>query len=385
MVTDAGRNMINAVERAGFQGIVCTAHKLHLVVGDAIGLGAPKDSWCEGTLETNALLNKCRKIVRHFSRRTLGTPSQRLTLPRGLRMYSCFGLERLPASLLACLCGGEREIQTRDPPLHAFACSKMLAGCAEGCYCFLAFLVAAPCLLAGAEAVVAAAKGSAPFHAKGNAVHSNAIKILPPETSVASVTPALGGKHAAGESHQGFLACASDEDCNTEEFCPNSASGGVHGTPACLACRRRRKRCFRDAMCCSGNYCYHGMCVPLEHDQQHPGEIEESVIEYVDHGATDFHPKRTTSSSQLHHLKGQEGAVCLCSSDCAEGLCCAQIWSKICKPVLMEGQVCTKHRKKGAHGLEIFQWCNCGDGLTFRLQKDHTSNSSSRLHTCQRH
>ncbi|KAJ7324562.1 hypothetical protein JRQ81_017582 [Phrynocephalus forsythii] len=67
IITDTGRNMINAVERAGFQGIMCTAHKLHLVVGDAIGLGASKDSWCEGTLETKALLDKCRKIVRHFS------------------------------------------------------------------------------------------------------------------------------------------------------------------------------------------------------------------------------------------------------------------------------------------------------------------------------
>ncbi|KAJ7332485.1 hypothetical protein JRQ81_014665 [Phrynocephalus forsythii] len=63
MVTDAGHNVINAVERAGFQGIVCTAHKLHLVVGDDIGLGVPKDSWCEGTLDTKALLDKGRKII----------------------------------------------------------------------------------------------------------------------------------------------------------------------------------------------------------------------------------------------------------------------------------------------------------------------------------
>ncbi|KAJ7329290.1 hypothetical protein JRQ81_015464 [Phrynocephalus forsythii] len=53
MVTDTGCNMTN---------------KLHLVVGDAIGLGAPKDSWGEGTMETKALLDKCRKIAGHFSR-----------------------------------------------------------------------------------------------------------------------------------------------------------------------------------------------------------------------------------------------------------------------------------------------------------------------------
>ncbi|KAH0623570.1 hypothetical protein JD844_006470 [Phrynosoma platyrhinos] len=114
--------------------------------------------------------------------------------------------------------------------------------------------------------------------------------------------------------------------------------------------------------------------------------MEETIVENFDHGSSDSHLKKTTSSSWLHHLKGQEGAVCLRSSDCAEGLCCARhFWSKICKPVLKEGQVCTKHRKKGAHGLEIFQRCHCGDGLTCRLQKDHTISNSSRLHTCQRH
>lgn len=84
---------------------------------------------------------------------------------------------------------------------------------------------------------------------------------------------------------------------------------------------------------------------------------------------------------------GQEGSVCLRSSDCATGLCCARhFWSKICKPVLKEGQVCTKHRRKGSHGLEIFQRCYCGEGLSCRIQKDHhQASNSSRLHTCQRH
>ncbi|XP_078247474.1 dickkopf-related protein 1 isoform X1 [Pogona vitticeps] len=258
----------------------------------------------------------------------------------------------------------------------------MLVGCAKGFCRVVALLAAASCW---AEAA-APAPASPAFHTNLNAVHSNAIKIPLPDSSVASVSASPGGKHPAGEPHQQFSTCSGDEDCNIEEFCPNSARGGVHGTPACLACRRRRKRCFRDAMCCPGNYCYNGMCVPLEHDHFYLGEIEENIMENFDHGATDFHPKRTTSSSRLHHLKGQEGAVCLRSSDCAEGLCCARhFWSKICKPVLKEGQVCTKHRKKGAHGLEIFQRCNCGDGLTCRLQKDHTNNNSSRLHTCQRH
>ena len=53
-----------------------------------------------------------------------------------------------------------------------------------------------------------------------------------------------------------------------------------------------------------------GMCVPLEHDHLYLGEIEENIMENFDHGATDFHPKRTTSSSRLHHLKGNRKQLC---------------------------------------------------------------------------
>uniref|UniRef100_A0A8C5X643 Dickkopf-related protein 1 n=1 Tax=Malurus cyaneus samueli TaxID=2593467 RepID=A0A8C5X643_9PASS len=80
------------------------------------------------------------------------------------------------------------------------------------------------------------------------------------------------------------------------------------------------------------------------------------------------------------------GDFCLRSSDCAAGLCCARhFWSKICKPVLREGQVCTRHRRKGTHGLEIFQRCHCAEGLSCRPQREHGPADPSRLHTCQRH
>lgn len=87
---------------------------------------------------------------------------------------------------------------------------------------------------------------------------------------------------------------------------------------------------------------------------------------------------------------GQEGDTCLRSADCSEGLCCARhFWSRICKPVLTEGQVCTRHRRKGTHGLELFQRCDCGDGLACRPEKGERDHSVSRtaarnLHTCQR-
>lgn len=82
---------------------------------------------------------------------------------------------------------------------------------------------------------------------------------------------------------------------------------------------------------------------------------------------------------------GHEGDPCLRSSDCSEGYCCARhFWTKICKPVLRQGEVCTKQRKKGSHGLELFQRCDCAKGLACKVWKDATSYSRSRLHICQR-
>lgn len=82
---------------------------------------------------------------------------------------------------------------------------------------------------------------------------------------------------------------------------------------------------------------------------------------------------------------GHEGDPCLRSSDCIEGHCCARhFWTKICKPVLRQGEVCTKQRKKGSHGLEIFQRCDCAKGLSCKVWKDATSSSKSRLHVCQK-
>lgn len=46
-------------------------------------------------------------------------------------------------------------------------------------------------------------------------------------------------------------ACMDDEDCGGDEFC-NDARG------ACLPCRKSRKRCSRDAMCCAGTRCING-------------------------------------------------------------------------------------------------------------------------------
>ncbi|KAK0140401.1 Dickkopf-related protein 1 [Merluccius polli] len=247
-------------------------------------------------------------------------------------------------------------------------------------------------------------------------VNSNAIKNLAPG-------PGPGTPDAAGSSPDEFgpsdgghhnllidpiqaLSCSADEQCGDHGYC-----GAPRG--ACLPCRRRRKRCARDAMCCPGNQCSNGVCLPMDADIVQQFTVEEmepsatasstgasshgasshGASGHMENGQDELNSTTQSTATQDYHApatRGLEGERCLRSTDCSEGLCCARhFWSKICKPVLREGQVCTKHRKKGALGLEIFQRCDCGAGLACRTQRgaeDHRMHKAIRtLHTCQRH
>lgn len=52
--------------------------------------------------------------------------------------------------------------------------------------------------------------------------------------------------------------CAEDEECGADEYCARPSRAGGAGAQGCLACRKRRKRCMRHAMCCPGNFCKNG-------------------------------------------------------------------------------------------------------------------------------
>uniref|UniRef100_A0A4W4E3D0 Dickkopf N-terminal cysteine-rich domain-containing protein n=1 Tax=Electrophorus electricus TaxID=8005 RepID=A0A4W4E3D0_ELEEL len=205
----------------------------------------------------------------------------------------------------------------------------------------------------------------------------NSIKNLPNgasnPTDAVSANPHVvnsdsGGIHKGG-SDISPLSCAVDGECGPVKFCNDARR-------VCLPCRKRRKRCLRDAMCCSGNRCING-------EQRFNSLFSTDAHLRLNRTVLTQQPKRTTVSSQ-QMLKGGEGDMCLRSSDCSEGLCCARhFWSRICKPVLTEGQMCTRHRRKDTHGLEIFQRCDCG-GLERQQQHSGNNNRAARnLHTCQ--
>ncbi|XP_069755595.1 dickkopf-related protein 1b [Narcine bancroftii] len=223
------------------------------------------------------------------------------------------------------------------------------------------------------------------FSGAGSSFNSNAIKTgsgaVHGAGYTASVTPQIPVQYGAHLNHAieqlQFSICWEDQDCAVDQFCPSSRPGGQH----CLNCRRRRKRCARDAMCCPGARCNNGICISNDGEHLQEGTLLESW-----QATLGTHPRRTTLPARSNPVKSQEGDVCLRSSDCAQGLCCARhFWSKICKPVLRDGQVCTKHKRKGSHGLEIFQRCDCAQGLSCRIQKggDLGVGKSSRLHACQ--
>uniref|UniRef100_A0A6I8P429 Dickkopf WNT signaling pathway inhibitor 2 n=1 Tax=Ornithorhynchus anatinus TaxID=9258 RepID=A0A6I8P429_ORNAN len=181
--------------------------------------------------------------------------------------------------------------------------------------------------------------------------------------------------------------CSSDKECEVGRYCHSPHQG----SSACMVCRRKKKRCHRDGMCCPGTRCNNGICVPVTESilTPHIPALDGTRQRDRHNGHYSNHDLGWQNLGRPHskqsHIKGHEGDPCLRSSDCIEGFCCARhFWTKICKPVLHQGEVCTKQRKKGSHGLEIFQRCDCARELSCKVWKDATYSSKSRLHVCQK-
>nr|XP_058905136.1 dickkopf-related protein 4 isoform X1 [Kogia breviceps]XP_058905137.1 dickkopf-related protein 4 isoform X1 [Kogia breviceps] len=91
------------------------------------------------------------------------------------------------------------------------------------------------------------------------------------------------------------------------------------------------------------------------------------------------------TKARINLVTRQEGESCLRTFDCGPELCCARhFWTKICKPVPLEGQVCSRRGHKAtAQAPGIFQRCDCGPGLSCRSQATGRQ-QHSRLRVCQK-
>uniref|UniRef100_A0A8C2DAN2 Dickkopf N-terminal cysteine-rich domain-containing protein n=1 Tax=Cyprinus carpio TaxID=7962 RepID=A0A8C2DAN2_CYPCA len=71
---------------------------------------------------------------------------------------------------------------------------------------------------------------------------------------------------------QGY-PCSSDKECTVGTYCQSPQ----HAPSRCLTCRRRKKRCHRDNMCCPGNRCSNYICIPIsEHTlSSHKSPLDE--------------------------------------------------------------------------------------------------------------
>ncbi|KAG9344131.1 hypothetical protein JZ751_012613 [Albula glossodonta] len=194
---------------------------------------------------------------------------------------------------------------------------------------------------------------------KVNSIKLGLLEPTTPETNRSAIAVTKKGNHPAQ-----MYPCSSDKECSVGSYCHSPQQAPSR----CLTCRKRKKH----------------ICVPVS-----VSVLSPHISDLEDHNKLSSKDsswkKGGKAQPKLSIVKAHEGEPCLRSSDCSDGHCCARhFWTKICKPVLRLGEVCTRQRKKGSHGLEIFQRCDCAKGLSCKVWKDATSSSTSRLHMCQR-
>ncbi|NP_001158419.1 dickkopf homolog 1/2 precursor [Saccoglossus kowalevskii] len=149
------------------------------------------------------------------------------------------------------------------------------------------------------------------------------------------------------------IECVNDDSCDRNEFCH-----GAEGHRLCLSCRRNRRRCHRDEMCCPGHKCNGGMCISEQSGRR---------------------ASRISQRTRDNMFTGHIGSSCRHENDCMEGLCCAHhFWERRCKRMLEVDDVCTNDPKPPR--MPSFQRCPCSDGLM--CKRDPTG--ETQLHLCQR-
>ncbi|KAI1887501.1 hypothetical protein AGOR_G00190970 [Albula goreensis] len=89
---------------------------------------------------------------------------------------------------------------------------------------------------------------------KVNSIKLGLLEPTTPETNRSAIAVTKKGNHPAQ-----MYPCSSDKECSVGSYCHSPQQAPSR----CLTCRKRKKRCHRDAMCCPGNRCSNYICVPV--------------------------------------------------------------------------------------------------------------------------
>ncbi|XP_052517286.1 dickkopf-related protein 4-like [Budorcas taxicolor] len=166
--------------------------------------------------------------------------------------------------------------------------------------------------------------------------------------------------------------CTFDEDCGAGKFCIKLRKE----TPFCATCRRTRRRCQHVNMCCPGMLCVNNVCTLRE-------DIRPKVERTTAHPVQQEKRMRKPNIGTPPHGKPPKRRRCFTSLDCGPGLCCVRHFAiKLCKPLLQEGQVCSRRRYNFDPILEVFHHCKCKAGLVCRSQVAHRH--CGQLQVCQK-
>uniref|UniRef100_A0A8C5RR49 Dickkopf WNT signaling pathway inhibitor 4 n=1 Tax=Laticauda laticaudata TaxID=8630 RepID=A0A8C5RR49_LATLA len=164
--------------------------------------------------------------------------------------------------------------------------------------------------------------------------------------------------------------CLTDKDCRVGKYCYKPQEEQL---PFCAPCQGLRRRCQGNGVCCPGTTCVNEVCAQAEEQRDRRPRPAQAA-----------HAWKEGARPRLRSPAGT-GERCLRTSDCAQGHCCARhFWAKICKPVLLEGAVCSGRGQKdgGAPGPEIFQRCGCAPGLVCQRPLRGTP-QRARLRVCR--
>uniref|UniRef100_A0A8B9WYI4 Dickkopf WNT signaling pathway inhibitor 4 n=2 Tax=Bos TaxID=9903 RepID=A0A8B9WYI4_BOSMU len=174
--------------------------------------------------------------------------------------------------------------------------------------------------------------------------------------------------------------CVSDKDCSARKFCLQR----YDEKPFCATCRGPRRRCQLSTMCCPGTLCMNNFCTPVEQAAKGPEKGTDDKDD-IDTEETIEHPMQGNSNTtKPQPRKRHRGERCLRDFNCGPGLCCTHHYrTKICKPVLLEGHVCSRRGHNNTHVVDIFQRCHCAPGLVCQSQAAQDP-VHTQLHMCQK-